>query len=508
MTLKDKLRCAGDSHPGLRRDNNEDRAHWDAERGIFLVVDGIGGQAAGEKAADVAVSMVRGRLERKTGTIEDRIREAITVANNEILRLAETKPEWRGMACVLTVAVVEDGHATIGHVGDSRLYKIRHGEIAKLTHDHSPVGEREDSGEIGEQEAMRHPRRNEVFRDVGSERHTPEDRNFIEIVRTAFEPDSAMLLCSDGLSDQVSSAQILETVQRHAGEPSDAVHDLIQAANRAGGKDNVTVLLVEGGRFEAGMEQRGSGGVLAALGNRWAFLVYGAVLGLGAWLLAQWRTVPPPPPPGPKTFLVSAQQGSFATIAECLTQAQAGDLIKVAPGTYREQVRLKTGVTLEAMSPREAVLILPAIAQKVERVRIAGFRMPGLVVSDASVEADDNEITAGNTGVEIDGESKVILRANFIHDNTGGGVSARGNSSVRLAQNTISGNGKVRGALRPGVNIVPPARASFLGNVFSDNGSQDISKTPEPSDEELTKTNWFIPLKPPRAPRAPGGRRR
>ena len=103
------------------------------------------------------------------------------MANNEILRAARANPEWEGMACVLTLAVLENGSAVVGHVGDSRLYQIRRGEIRKITHDHSPVGEREDSGEIAEAEAMRHPRRNEVFRDVGSEEHAPDDPDFIEI---------------------------------------------------------------------------------------------------------------------------------------------------------------------------------------------------------------------------------------------------------------------------------------------------------------------------------------
>jgi len=99
------------------------------------------------------------------------------------------------MACVLTVAVLDNGTAVVGHVGDSRLYHLRRGEIRKITHDHSPVGEREDKGEIGETEAMRHPRRNEVFRDVGSEEHEPDDANFIEIQRIPFDAESALLLC-------------------------------------------------------------------------------------------------------------------------------------------------------------------------------------------------------------------------------------------------------------------------------------------------------------------------
>ena len=82
------------------------------------------------------------------------------------------------MACVLTVALVEGDSVSIGHVGDSRLYKIRGGRIEKITHDHSPVGEREDNRDLSEADAMRHPRRNEVYRDVGSEEHTPDDRGF------------------------------------------------------------------------------------------------------------------------------------------------------------------------------------------------------------------------------------------------------------------------------------------------------------------------------------------
>src|SRR5688572_16032011 len=171
---------AGRTDAGVKRDVNEDRFHVDPARGLFVVIDGVGGQAAGGKAADVALSMVRERLERETGPVRDRIREAIAIANNEIRRLASTRAEWEGMACVLTLAVVKDGTATFGHVGDTRLYKIREHRIEKITRDHSPVGEREDAGELSESQAMRHPRRNEVYRDVGSEPHAPADADFVE----------------------------------------------------------------------------------------------------------------------------------------------------------------------------------------------------------------------------------------------------------------------------------------------------------------------------------------
>ena len=152
MAVKTPLRFAAATKPGKRRKNNEDRYYVDPDRGIFAVIDGVGGQAAGETAASVAVEVIRERLERPTGSPEERLREAITLANNEILRLSRTKPEWAGMACVLTVALVEDDIVTIGHVGDTRLYLLsalpHSGEIKKITHDHSPIGEREDRGDL------------------------------------------------------------------------------------------------------------------------------------------------------------------------------------------------------------------------------------------------------------------------------------------------------------------------------------------------------------------------
>src|SRR5437867_2871476 len=243
------LRAAADTDPGLQREVNEDRFHLDVSRGLFMVVDGVGGQAAGGKAADIALTMLRTRLERETGPVAERVREAIAIANNEIHRVAGMRPEWNGMACVLTVVVVDDSGAIVGHVGDTRLYKLRDGHLEKVTHDHSPVGEREDSHEISELEAMRHPRRNEVYRDVGSDAHEPGDPDFIDVHDIPFEPDSALLLCSDGLTDLIDSTAVSQIVDRFAGQPQQVVKGLIQAANVAGGKDNVSVVYVEGERF-------------------------------------------------------------------------------------------------------------------------------------------------------------------------------------------------------------------------------------------------------------------
>src|SRR5436305_7050170 len=115
---------AAASDQGPVRDNNEDRVLTDDVRGIYAVIDGMGGHEAGEQAADIALERIRTRLERQTGTPEQRVREAIALANNAIHEAAQSKPEWSGMACVLTAAVIEDGRVTAGHVGDSRLYRI------------------------------------------------------------------------------------------------------------------------------------------------------------------------------------------------------------------------------------------------------------------------------------------------------------------------------------------------------------------------------------------------
>jgi serine/threonine protein phosphatase PrpC len=130
------------SDAGLERSTNEDRTYVDELNGVFLVVDGVGGQAAGEKAAEIAVEIIARELEQTTGPPEERVRRAIVAANNEIFQLAAANPEWQGMACVLTLAIAHKDRIVVGHVGDSRLYLAWDGNLRKVTSDHSPVGER------------------------------------------------------------------------------------------------------------------------------------------------------------------------------------------------------------------------------------------------------------------------------------------------------------------------------------------------------------------------------
>jgi PPM family protein phosphatase len=529
MGIATTFRCAGETHPGLLRTNNEDRFHLDSDRGIFLVIDGIGGQAAGERAAEIALDRMRARLERQTGSLDDRIREAITVANNEIFRLAQTRDQWKGMACVLTVAVVEDGQVTVGHVGDTRLYELRGGQIRKVTHDHSPVGDREDSGRLNELEAMQHPRRNEVYRDVGSEEHRPDDHNFVELVQLPFESDSALLLCSDGLSDLLTSAQILRIAQEYAGDPWAVVQQLVAAANDAGGKDNVTVLFVEGERFApAGSrgkrepkgkektQQQFAAHLLGAFGGRWAFFFYGVLVSLFLWNALQPHLWQSPDAPGigsalghpAKTLVVGpGTQFDLSSIGEALQEAQAGDTIQVSPGQYAESVVLKEGVNLVSQRSREAV-ILPAaqaaeagvavIAENLKAGRFAGFKIQengrtalaiGLRLIGSSLEIEDLEISGTRiAAVEIKA-SAATLRANYIHDNLGSAVLVSSQATPHLAHNVIVNNGKQTADPKAGLEVLEGARPTLVGNVIAENGVFGIRGWNV--DSETLRRNFF-----------------
>jgi serine/threonine protein phosphatase PrpC len=507
--VKAKLKSAGDSNPGRVRTNNEDAWHIDADRGIFLVVDGIGGQAAGERAAAIAVERLRARLERQTGTTEQRIREAITMANNEILRAARGNPQWEGMACVLTVVVLENGSAVVGHVGDSRLYHIQPGRIRKVTHDHSPVGEREDSQELTEAEAMRHPRRNEVYRDVGSEEHAPEDPDFIEVRRFTFDPDQALVLCSDGLSDQVASADIRGAVERHAGNPEAAVRELIEAANRAGGKDNVTVVVVVGDQFAPPVAAHAAVPQNSRSGIRWWWAAVAFLLGMVSMFGAMtwWesrRVVPAPEALSPRVLMVGPGQ-AFGNIADALTQARPGDTVEVLAGEYREQVRLKSGVTLRSQVPRQAVLMpLPlsdgpiVLADAVKAARMAGFlvradRDPPLsaaiVLKDSDVEVSNTEVTGAAIGVEIRGGGGPALVGNYIHDCAGAGVMIAGPSTAWVMHNAIRRN---KGA---GLEAREGAKPAVMGNVFERN---PVKLPPEIPVATVRGQNVFLEAPRPR----------
>ena len=544
MRTETSLRAAGDTHPGLQRSENEDRFHYDPSRGIFLVVDGVGGHAAGEQAADTAVTMLRARLERETGPIDDRIREAITIANNEIHRRASLRPEWKGMGCVLTVAVVDNGNVTVGHVGDTRLYKLRRGEIVKVTRDHSPVGEREDAHQLSEAEAMRHPRRNEVYRDVGAEPHETTDPEFIDILKVPFEPDSALLLCSDGLTDVVSSTAIGRVVEEYAGHPYEVVRALIDAANDGGGKDNVTVVYVENQRFANTItpQTRPAAPVQPTRtspeptvvsepaphpSKRWVVALITAVLlivaGAAAWRLGvrlPWKL---PELDLMRTTIVVSPTDS---ISSAIVRARVGAEVIVEPGEYRERLRLKSGVRVRSRVPRTVSIRLPGgasetdaavVAADVGGAELSGITIVGdaatplgigLLVRNADVVISDIEITGAHlTAIEIGPGAGASIIAAAIHDNPGAGLTVRSGAQSRVAHSEFVRNGKSDRA--PGAIVIDAgARPQLTGNVFHGVLAESLTGLAANDRAAVRAANWFLAAEEPAVRHAqPPGRR-
>lgn len=484
-TATTTLRAAGLSDVGAQRVVNEDRFFADAGRGIFMVIDGVGGQAAGGRAADTALAIVCTQLASGSGTPADRLRNAIAAANNEVHRQASTRPEWKGMACVLTLALVDAGRAVIGHVGDTRLYKLRAGAIQKITRDHSPVGEREDAGEISEIDAMQHPRRNEVYRDVGSEPHQATDADFVEITEVALEPDAALLLCSDGLTDLVTSATVNQIVASHAGQPEKVTAALVKAANDAGGKDNITVVYAEGTRFAAAAKTS------SAPPARYSR----PLLHLSAWLAVlaacalAWRWADYPMPEAVRrTFGGTAASLIIVSPAESISAAIAratpGTMIMVEPGEYRERLTLAGNVRVISMAPRGATLRLPGTATDedaavtavdVAFAELSGFRIVGdaasplgigVLTRSSNVRLIDLEITgAARTALDLGPGDNVMLVGSDIHDNAGVGLAVRAHATVRVTHNTFSNNSASEQAASA-MLIEPQARPIFQGNVF------------------------------------------
>ncbi len=530
MPVKTRLRFAAASDPGKRRRNNEDRYYVDPERGIYAVIDGVGGHAAGETAAAVAVEVIRERLERQTGTPEERLREAIALANNEILRLSHTRLEWSGMACVLTVALVEDDIVTIGHVGDSRLYLLQPGEIRKVTHDHSPVGEREDRGELSEDEAMRHARRNEIYRDVGSAERQPDDPGFIEIGSFPMPPDGLLLLCSDGLTDLVSSAEIRAGIERYAPDFDAAIHALIDAANGAGGKDNITAVIVAGPEYR--QESRGlkvtiaprTNGLARFLAGRWAFLVYGLLLGIAAapGALSLWNRLVPE---GPRTLVAGP-----AGISAALKLARPGDTVVIPQGRYRERVELREGVTLRPQFAGTVTLISPdagpaLIARGMDSGGVEGVWIQGALgappaagidIVDASPFISHVKITGATVGIEVRGASTPSIAASQIMNNLGAGIRVSASAAPRIEDNLIAANGNGEpGNPKPGVEVLGRAHPVLKDNAIVDNAAEPVwihGRAWQPADFEenffggLSAKEAIRPIEPPAVPN-PGGKR-
>ena len=219
---------------GRKRRHNEDVYVVDPP--IFAIADGMGGAKAGEVAAGLAADALRG----EGGSGEDAVVGLIQKANRRVYQRATEDAAASGMGTTMTVALLEDGRVQIGHVGDSRAYLIRDGELSQLTDDHSLVGELVRSGKLTPEDAESHPQRSVITRVLGTDPEVDVDTITVET-----REGDLFLLCSDGLYSMVGNERILELVERHRGDLDAAAKALVTAANKGGGEDNITVVAFE-----------------------------------------------------------------------------------------------------------------------------------------------------------------------------------------------------------------------------------------------------------------------
>jgi serine/threonine protein phosphatase PrpC len=219
---------------GRKRRHNEDV--YVVEPPIFAIADGMGGANAGEVAAALAADALRG----EGGSGEDTLVTLIQEANRRVYEQAAEDAAKSGMGTTMTVALLEDSRVRIGHVGDSRAYLIRNGELSQLTDDHSLVGELVRSGKLAPEDAETHPQRSVITRVLGTDPDVDVDTITIET-----RSGDLFLLCSDGLYSMVGNDRILELVERNRRDLDAAAKALIAAANKGGGDDNITVVAFE-----------------------------------------------------------------------------------------------------------------------------------------------------------------------------------------------------------------------------------------------------------------------
>ena len=235
------LRAGASTHVGLRRQANEDRYAMAPEIGLYLVADGMGGHRAGQVASEMAAQSAIRAVEALQGASvspAEKLRHAMACANREIYCAALQSEALRGMGTTLVSILVTAERLALAHVGDSRAYLVRNRKIRSLTDDHSVVGELLRSQQITEAVAREHPHRHVLTRALGVRRATLPD-----LAELTPQTGDAYLMCSDGLIAHLSDTEILQVVLAK-DDPQAASEFLVEAANRRGGVDNTTVLIV------------------------------------------------------------------------------------------------------------------------------------------------------------------------------------------------------------------------------------------------------------------------
>lgn len=231
---------AGHTDVGRVRSRNEDALYLQPLRRLAAVADGMGGHAAGDVASRIAVDILDDRSRDLGDDPAAALADTVRAAHEAILRAAGADPELQGMGTTLTALRADDDGCVIAHVGDSRAYRWRDDALEQLTRDQTWVQEQVEAGSIAPDRARTHPFSSILTGALGIEDQDVE----VQVLEPACEPGDAFLLCSDGLNARLTDGEILAVLQAHAGDLDAAAHALVDAANEAGGPDNITVALV------------------------------------------------------------------------------------------------------------------------------------------------------------------------------------------------------------------------------------------------------------------------
>ncbi|QTA81249.1 Serine/threonine phosphatase, 2C-family [Desulfonema limicola] len=237
-----KIALAGRTDVGLKRSNNEDTFIVKPELNFCLVADGMGGAAAGELAsrffAETALeTFVNNKDIGDEKKMPALVQKSFSMANKKILDHVKTAPSHQGMGCTAELMAFFDNGFVLGHIGDSRTYRFRNGELKQMTKDHSLVQNMVDKGMITQEQARTHSHRNVILRAVGIEKNIS-----LDLIKGKTLPDDIYLLCSDGLTDMVEDTLIREVLLSNISLPQ-KVEGFIELAKLAGGSDNITVVL-------------------------------------------------------------------------------------------------------------------------------------------------------------------------------------------------------------------------------------------------------------------------
>jgi protein phosphatase len=250
-----KVSCEALTDVGRKRKGNEDALSVSPEQGLFVVADGMGGHAAGEVASKIAVEEIKGFVILTAGNEEitwpfgldesisydgNRLKTAIRHANRKVLEATRESAELEGMATTVAAVLVDGDVANIAHVGDSRVYRWRDGEMTLLTSDHSWVNEQIQTGVISPEQARSHPLRNVVTRALGGRSDL-----LVDVRAVTVQDGDVLLLCSDGLTTMIEDDDIAALLDSADGDIARAARELVDKANERGGEDNITVVLLK-----------------------------------------------------------------------------------------------------------------------------------------------------------------------------------------------------------------------------------------------------------------------